>query len=83
MSKPKKWGSFLYRKFRHSEVENKMGAMFKIFMSNAKVFCFLMKGHSVIWPFLKKTLGGGKRNDSASWLGCSILAFFSMGLSDF
>lgn len=31
-----------------------MGAMFKIFMSNAKVFCFLMKGHSVIWPFLKK-----------------------------
>lgn len=36
---------FLYRKFRHSEAENKMGAMFKIFMSNAKVFYFLMKGH--------------------------------------
>ena len=91
MSKPKKWVCFLYRKFRHSEMENKMGAMFKIFMSNAKVFCFLMKGHflrnerslkkwpflialsienegihiffgkghSVIWSFLKKTLGKG------------------------
>ena len=58
MSKPKKWVYFLYRKFRHSEVENKMRAMFKIFMSNAKVFCFLMKGHFLInerslkkWPF--------------------------------
>ena len=44
-SNPKKMGVFLYRKFRHGEVENKMGAMFKIFMSNAKVFCFWMKGH--------------------------------------
>lgn len=55
MSNPKKMGVFLYRKFRHGEMENKMGAMFKIFMSNAKVFCFLMKGHFFcIWKVTQK-----------------------------